>query len=43
MTLIQINSMKHISIDEITIDPERFIVLKNELIISLTKTEFLIL
>lgn len=35
--------MKRISIDHITIDPERFIVLKDDQKIVLTKTEFLIL
>lgn len=40
---VSMHSMKRISIDQMTIDPERFIVLKGEEKISLTKTEFFIL
>lgn len=43
MTLASVGILERISIDRITIDPERFIVLKDERKISLTKTEFLIL
>ncbi|MFA6439735.1 MAG: winged helix-turn-helix domain-containing protein [Bacteriovoracaceae bacterium] len=35
--------MNSITLDNITIDPERFVVIKNGLHIALTKTEFLIL
>ncbi len=43
MTVLSVGFMERISIDQITIDPERFIVLKDGIKISLTKTEFLIL
>jgi DNA-binding response OmpR family regulator len=43
MTISPAGNMVQISIDQITIDPERFIVLKSGVKISLTKTEFLIL
>jgi DNA-binding response OmpR family regulator len=38
-----VNIMDRISIDRLTIDPERFIVINGDLKITLTKTEFLIL
>lgn len=43
MTPSSVGLMERISIDHVTIDPERFIVLKDKLKINLTKTEFLIL
>ena len=43
MAQVSVSIMKRISIDQVTIDPERFIVLKNDQKIRLTKTEFFIL
>lgn len=43
MILSSVGLMERISIDHVTIDPERFIVYKDDLKITLTKTEFLIL
>ncbi|MBP9211324.1 MAG: winged helix-turn-helix transcriptional regulator [Bacteroidetes bacterium] len=43
MTIAPAGSMKKISLDHLTIDPERFIVIKEDSVIALTKTEFLIL
>lgn len=43
MTLSSFITMEQISINQLTIDPKSFIVLRNEIKISLTKTEFLIL
>ena len=37
------HSMKQITIGNVTIDPERFLVFKDEIPIALTKTEFYIL
>jgi DNA-binding response OmpR family regulator len=43
MAQTSVTFMKRISIDQVTIDPERFIVLKNNEKIRLTKIEFFIL
>ncbi len=41
--MMKITSMEKIIIGELTIDPERFLVYRNDRAISLTKTEFYIL
>lgn len=43
LSLSTVGVKKSISINDVTIDPERFIVLKNDRKINLTKTEFIIL
>lgn len=43
MTIAPAGSMRTITIDHLTIDPDRFIVIKQGTIVTLTKTEFLIL